>query len=426
MSNYLLAALIAFLLCVALLFLLLPLLKRKKAGQEILEYVKEHSYKSGTPTMGGIAIILAMLTAALIFGKGKFVYITLAVAFAYGVTGFLDDSIKIRYKRNLGLRPYQKIILQLSIALIVAFVVYKNELIRGDVYIPFTKNTVSLGWGVIPLVVFIFIATTNSVNLTDGLDGLAASTTLVYMAGIAAIIAIVAADADKNGLSLYVKEYQGLLTVCFATVGSLAGFLLSIALDAVGSGKMMENVLAAWGKVYLPENFVLPVTIENDNAITIAVVAILGIGVFGFWCRKSLERQSVWLVIALSLGGMICYGMTSAEMQGFTLLYLIIAVVAGAGVQAVLPYELTQQNALQQVRGAVEEPTAETKPKKRQLKIQDLEEEGLPAETDNKVQLIENPLPVPKKHVPKVLDYKLNDDVSDFDYPVADDDDFDH
>lgn len=139
MSNYLLAALIAFLLCVALLFLLLPLLKRKKAGQEILEYVKEHSYKSGTPTMGGIAIILAMITAALIFGKGKFVYITLAVAFAYGVTGFLDDSIKIRYKRNLGLRPYQKIILQLSIALIVAFVVYKNELIRGDVYIPFTK-----------------------------------------------------------------------------------------------------------------------------------------------------------------------------------------------------------------------------------------------------------------------------------------------
>ena len=226
MSNYLLAALIAFLLCVALLFLLLPLLKRKKAGQEILEYVKEHSYKSGTPTMGGIAIILAMITAALIFGKGKFVYITLAVAFAYGVTGFLDDSIKIRYKRNLGLRPYQKIILQLSIALIVAFVVYKNELIRGDVYIPFTKNTVSLGWGVIPLVVFIFIATTNSVNLTDGLDGLAASTTLVYMAGIAAIIAIVSADADKNGLSLYVKEYQGLLTVCFATVGSLAGFLL--------------------------------------------------------------------------------------------------------------------------------------------------------------------------------------------------------
>ena len=90
------------------------------------------------------------------------------------------------------------------------------------------------------------------------------------------------------------------------------------------------------------------------------------------------------------------------------------------------PYELTQTERIAASPGAVEEPTAETKPKKRQLKIQDLEEEGLPAETDNKVQLIENPLPVPKKHVPKVLDYKLNDDVSDFDYPVADDDDFDH
>ena len=191
-----------------------------------MEYVKELIHKSGTPTMGGIAIILAMLTAALIFGKGKFVYITLAVAFAYGVTGFrrLDKN---PLQRNLGLRPYQKIILQLSIALIVAFVVYKNELIRGDVYIPLQKkNTVSLGWGVIPLVVFIFIATTNSVNLTDGLDGLAASTTLVYMAGIAAIIAIVAADADKNGLSLYVKRISGAFDGMLCDCRKFGGLLL--------------------------------------------------------------------------------------------------------------------------------------------------------------------------------------------------------
>lgn len=209
-------------------------------------------------------------------------------------------------------------------------------------------------------------------------------------------------------------------------VGSLAGFILSIALDAVSSGKMMENVLVAWRKVYSPGHPVLPVTVENGNVTAVAVVAILGIGVFGFWCRKGLERQSVWLVTAIALGCMICYGMTSAEMQGFSLLYLIIAVVAGAGVQAVLPYELAQQDTLQQASVAAEEALAENKPKKRRLKIQDLEEEELPAEPDNKVQLIENPLPVPKKHVPKVLDYKLKDDVSDFDYPVADDDDFDH
>ena len=209
-------------------------------------------------------------------------------------------------------------------------------------------------------------------------------------------------------------------------VGSLVGFFLSIALDAVSSGKMMENVLAAWWKVCLPEHFALPVTIENNNVTAVIVIAVLGVGMFGFWCRKRLERQSVWLVIAIALGGMICYGMTSAEMQGFSLLYLMIAVVAGAGIQAVLPYEAELQEAVRQIPGTPEEPVAEKKSGKRRLKIQDLEEEELPAEPDNKVRLIENPLPVPKKHVPKVLDYKLNDDDSDFDYPVADDDDFDH
>lgn len=226
MKDFLFAALVGFFVCVCIMLVLVPCLKRKKAGQEILEYVKEHSHKSGTPTMGGIAIILAILVAALLFGRSRFVYITLAVVVAYGITGLLDDSLKIHFKRNLGLRPYQKIILQLSIALIVAFVVYKNELIRGELYLPFTKKTVTLGWGIIPLIVIIFVATTNSVNLTDGLDGLATLTTLVYMVGIAAIVFIVAADADKRGLSLYAKEYHGLLIICFATVGSLMGFLL--------------------------------------------------------------------------------------------------------------------------------------------------------------------------------------------------------
>ena len=94
--------------------------------------------------------------------------------------------------------------------------------------------------------------------------------------------------------------------------------------------------------------------------------------------------------------------MLSEDMPGLTLLYLLLAVAAGAGVQAVL---------LETEEFPEEEPA-------------DFQEE--PVETE-KIQLIENPLPLPKKHVPKVLDYKLNgDDDSDFDYPVADDDDFDH
>ena len=118
--------------------------------------------------------------------------------------------------------------------------------------------------------------------------------------------------------------------------------------------------------------------------------------------------------------------MLSEDMPGFTLLYLLLAVAAGAGVQAILPYEM---ESLQEVKmmqpETVEAVFASDKAKKRRLNIQDLEYDDLPEETST-VQFIENPLPVPKKHVPKVLDYKLGDDVGDYDYPVADDDDFDH
>jgi len=146
----------------------------------------------------------------------------------------------------------------------------------------------------------------------------------------------------------------------------------------------------------------------------------------------------VWIALALALGILNGCGMLSEDMPGLTLLYLLLAVAAGAGVQAVLPYEM---ELLREVKGVLPETvdavpvgTASTK---RRLKVQDLETEEFPEEEPadfqeepvetEKIQLIENPLPLPKKHVPKVLDYKLdNDDDSDFDYPVADDDDFDH
>ena len=134
--------------------------------------------------------------------------------------------------------------------------------------------------------------------------------------------------------------------------------------------------------------------------------------------------------MTVALGAMICYGMTGEEMSGMSLWYLLVAIVAGAGVQAVLPYEKLQPEAV--IAGDAEE--IESRPERQKLKIQDLETEKLPeeeaADTDNadnkEIQYIENPLPIPKKHVPKVLDYRLNSEEGDLDYPVSDDDDFDH
>lgn len=220
--------------------------------------------------------------------------------------------------------------------------------------------------------------------------------------------------------------------------GTAVTFLTCIALDAVCSGKQMENVLIAWWKVFSPGRFSWIALCEHPTAqaeelykiitviMAVSIATIFTIGVFSYWCHKKLERQSVWMLLVLTMMVLSGFGMTGKDMPGNTLLYLLLAVTAASGIQAVLPYAST---ALQEA-GSISEETIDdvtvgNRPKKQQVNIQDLEYEDLPKETSS-VKLIENPLPVPKKHVPKVLDYKLADTDGDYDYPVADDDDFDH
>ena len=243
-------------------------------------------------------------------------------------------------------------------------------------------------------------------------------------------------------LFLEAKQAVGILRRISAAFlglsGTLGGFFLSIALDAVGSGKLMGNVLLAWWRVYTPEKFSLAVTYTENvsQGGTFPVIAavftetLFCIGAFSYWCRKKWERQTIWVAVMVALGILICVGMTGEEMQGLSLLTLLVVVIGGAGVQAILPYT-TRDELLQ----TVVEAEVMSSPKKRRLKVQDLETEELSEEAEplpeetvemEKIRLIENPLPLPKKHVPKVLDYKLdNDEEGDFDYPVADDDDFD-
>ncbi|MEG2159345.1 MAG: phospho-N-acetylmuramoyl-pentapeptide-transferase, partial [Clostridia bacterium] len=229
MTDYLWAFLIAFAVCVGLLFALLPFLKRKKVGQEILIYVTEHDAKKGTPTMGGIAFVIAIALSALMFTKGKsqLVNVTLAVMVAYGATGFLDDFLKVYKKRNLGLRAYQKILLQLSIAVIMAFFVKNNVIVGDSIFIPFSNGlTVSFGWLIIPFVIFIFLAVTNGVNLTDGLDGLASSVTLCYMLGMVALLLVEKERLVLLGDTILSTECEQLIFVCVASIGGLLAFLL--------------------------------------------------------------------------------------------------------------------------------------------------------------------------------------------------------
>lgn len=163
---------------------IIPILKVLKFGQNIREDgPRSHLKKSGTPTMGGILIILTIILSTIIVnGKFDSIYaIAMITTLGYGLIGLLDDSIGIIKKRSLGLRPYQKIIGQFIFAVILAYYAYNNPLIGSKLLVPFTGNYIDLGMWYMPFTVFVIIGTTNSVNLTDGLDGLASSVTMVVL-----------------------------------------------------------------------------------------------------------------------------------------------------------------------------------------------------------------------------------------------------
>ena len=212
MKIYLIALLSSFGLALLLVACLMPLLKRLKAGQYILGYVKEHKNKSGTPTMGGLAFITAIIIISIIFYRfqDKTVNLTLITVGGFMLVGFLDDFLKIYRKENEGLKPYQKIIFQLAIAVIAAVYCYVNKLTR--LYVPFGGGlSFDIYWGIIPLVIFVFLASVNCVNLTDGLDGLAGGTSLAYLAVVGVMLAMGGNSSAE---------------VCFIGVGALAAFLV--------------------------------------------------------------------------------------------------------------------------------------------------------------------------------------------------------
>ncbi|MGN0815001.1 MAG: phospho-N-acetylmuramoyl-pentapeptide-transferase [Candidatus Coproplasma sp.] len=212
MKIYAVCLLTAFAVSLALMLLVLPLLRRLKAGQYILGYVKEHASKSGTPTMGGLTFIAAIVIVSLGFCGVENVTLNLTMCITAGFTfvGFLDDFLKIYRKENEGLKPYQKIIFQLAICLIAAVYCYINGMTA--LKIPFCPGLEwDIGWGIIPLVAFVFIATVNCVNLTDGLDGLAGGTSFAYFL----CFGVISALGGTFGAE-----------VCFAAVGALSAFLL--------------------------------------------------------------------------------------------------------------------------------------------------------------------------------------------------------
>lgn len=173
---------IAFVISVIITRFEIPVLRRK-AGQNIREDgPQSHLSKAGTPSMGGIAIIIAAAAASVaghfIFGgSAAEAFIIIAVFVGFGLIGFFDDYLKVIKKNNLGLRAYQKFGLQIIFSVILAVYLAKYSDGSTFVFIPFANTYVDFGMMYIPFIVFVMLAMTNAVNLTDGLDGLASGST---------------------------------------------------------------------------------------------------------------------------------------------------------------------------------------------------------------------------------------------------------
>ncbi len=228
MFRILLTALTAFAIVWLLGPIFIPLLHKLKFGQIERELgPQSHKKKQGTPTMGGIMMILGITVASLLFGlEGmEFLLPTLLVTVAFGVVGFLDDFIKVRRKRNLGLRAYQKIIAQFAIAILTAVWAYRSPLVGPALYLPISGGEWNIGVYYIPLVVFVIIAEVNAVNLTDGLDGLATNVTMIYALFMAAIFVVMTTRANQDGEVLLGTNLNGMAIFCAAVVGASLGFL---------------------------------------------------------------------------------------------------------------------------------------------------------------------------------------------------------
>ncbi|MBO4562273.1 MAG: phospho-N-acetylmuramoyl-pentapeptide-transferase [Clostridia bacterium] len=211
----------------------IPMLRRLKYGQvEREEGPHAHSAKEGTPSMGGIMFIIAIIIASLAFAKYNIAlwYSVPAVIMmvGFGLVGFLDDFIKARYKRNLGLRAYQKIIAQFVLSAAVAVFAYKY--IGSEVWFALFNAKVDLGIWYIPLVMFTVIAIVNSTNLTDGLDGLASGVTLIYSVTMGVIFLYLGRAFTQSFASepIFLAEADGMTDMAvfaFAVAGGLLGFL---------------------------------------------------------------------------------------------------------------------------------------------------------------------------------------------------------
>ena len=215
-SHIVIPVLISFAVSLVLGPVVIPFLRKLKMKQtERVEGVQSHLKKAGTPTMGGIIILLSVIVTSLFYIRDypKIIPV-LFLTVAFGLIGFLDDYLKVVLKRSDGLMPMQKMALQIVVTFIFAYYLVRVADIPLTMLVPFSGGYyLDLGWLAYPVLFFAVIGTVNGTNFTDGLDGLASSVTVL----VATFFTVVAVGTNS-----------GIEPITCAVVGALLGFLLNV------------------------------------------------------------------------------------------------------------------------------------------------------------------------------------------------------
>ena len=262
MTRILVTAAIGAVLSGVLGYVLLPVLRALKAGQSIRELGPTwHNNKAGTPMMGGLMFIGAVIICLLIsipWMQDYTAFYVLALSLCFGFVGFLDDFCKIKFKRNLGLTSLQKAMLQMAVSAIFLYLLYKQGSMSSDLYIPFVNVTFQIH----PLVyiffsMFVMVGCVNAVNLTDGVDGLSSSVTIPVMIFFTAV----AVATQRLDLALFPAALTGgLIAYLFYNwhpakvfMGDTGSLFLGGVVCGLAFALDMPLILVLVGLVYIVE-----------------------------------------------------------------------------------------------------------------------------------------------------------------------------
>ena len=281
-TTVIMPVLISFAISAALGPFIIPFLRRLKVGQTVRdEGPKSHLKKSGTPTMGGIMFLISVVITSMFYVKDypKIIPI-LFLTLGFGLIGFLDDYIKVVLKRSMGLRAWQKMLLQIVVTGVFIYYMVHYTDVPLTMKIPFwSGHYLDLGAFTIPAMFFIIIATVNGTNFTDGLDGLASSVTVM----VATFFSVVAIGTNS-----------GIEPVTCAVVGALLGFLLfnvypaSVFMGDTGSLALGGFVAATAYMMQLPIFIVIVGFIYMIEVVSV----ILQVGYFKLTGGKRIFKMA--------------------------------------------------------------------------------------------------------------------------------------